>query len=102
MEKEWDEKEKLRKARLAQGVEEEQEDDEDSDEDALPFACFICRQPFKDPVVTKCGHYFCEHCALKHNSRTKNCYVCEKPTGGVFNTAQEIIKKMKEEKTKVG
>ncbi|GAQ82700.1 hypothetical protein KFL_001200240 [Klebsormidium nitens] len=55
MEKEWDEKEKLRKARLAQGVEEEQEDDdEDSDEDALPFACFICRQPFKDPVVV--GH----------------------------------------------
>ena len=26
---------------------------------------FICRQPFVDIVVTKCKHYFCEHCALK-------------------------------------
>ena len=33
----------------------------DSDEeDELPFACFICRQPFNNPVVTKCKHYFCE------------------------------------------
>lgn len=38
--------------------------DED-DENALPFACFICREPFVDPVVTRCKHYFCEHCALK-------------------------------------
>ena len=38
--------------------------DED-DEDSLPFACFICRNSFVDPVVTKCKHYFCEHCALK-------------------------------------
>ena len=38
----------------------------DEDEDgSLPFACFICRNPFVDPVVTKCKRYFCEHCALK-------------------------------------
>ena len=49
-----------------------------------------------DPVVTKCKHYFCEHCALKHNSKTKNCFVCEKPTGGVFNVAQDIVKRLKE------
>ncbi|CAD6248978.1 unnamed protein product [Miscanthus lutarioriparius] len=23
------------------------------------------REPFVDPVVTKCKHYFCEHCGLK-------------------------------------
>uniref|UniRef100_A0A3Q7F805 C3H1-type domain-containing protein n=1 Tax=Solanum lycopersicum TaxID=4081 RepID=A0A3Q7F805_SOLLC len=23
-------------------------------------------EPFVDPVMTKCKHYFCEHCALKH------------------------------------
>jgi RING finger protein 113A len=33
------------------------EDGESEDED-VPFACLICRNPFKDPVVTKCGHYF--------------------------------------------
>ncbi|GAB2263568.1 hypothetical protein Droror1_Dr00025702 [Drosera rotundifolia] len=50
--------------------------DDDDDEDTLSFACFICRNPFVDLVVTKCKHYFCEHCALKHHSRNKNCYVC--------------------------
>ncbi|KAJ5223458.1 Pre-mRNA-splicing factor cwc24 [Penicillium chermesinum] len=44
------------------------EDEEDEDEDALdniPFACLICRKPYQTPIVTKCGHYFCESCALK-------------------------------------
>ena len=31
-----------------------------SDEDELPFKCSICRETFKDPIVTKCRHYFCE------------------------------------------
>lgn len=43
--------------------------DSDEEEDALPFACFICKEPFTKPVVTKCKHYFCEKCAL-------NRYVC--------------------------
>lgn len=30
------------------------------DDGELPFACFICRQPFNRPVVTRCKHYFCE------------------------------------------
>ena len=25
----------------------------DSDEDELPFKCYICRESFKDPIVTK-------------------------------------------------
>ena len=55
--------------RLAAGEDADEEEganltDED-DEDSLPFACFICRNSFVDPVVTKCKHYFCEHCALK-------------------------------------
>jgi RING finger protein 113A len=69
MEREWDEAEKVRKRNLAlrEAGEEVVDDDDDNDEDddSLPFACFICRQPFVDPVVTKCNHYFCEHCALK-------------------------------------
>ena len=42
-----------------------EDDEHEEDEDALPFACFICRQPFVDAVMTMCKHYFCEHCALK-------------------------------------
>ncbi|XP_024382662.1 zinc finger CCCH domain-containing protein 1 [Physcomitrium patens] len=102
MEREWDQEEKLRKQRLARGEADTEEGegagDDSDDEDALPFACFICREPFTDPVVTTCKHYFCEHCALKHHSRNKLCYVCNKPTNGVFNTAHEIVRKQKEAK----
>ena len=31
----------------------------EDDMEELPFACLICKQEFTDPVVTKCGHYFC-------------------------------------------
>jgi RING finger protein 113A len=70
LEKEYEEAEKARKRRIAMrggdGSDEAAEDDDDDEgEEALPFACYICRQPFVDPVVTKCKHYFCEHCALK-------------------------------------
>ena len=68
MEREWDEEQKARKERLARGevdIEDGEGSGEDSDDEELPFACFICREPFTDPVVTQCKHYFCEHCALK-------------------------------------
>lgn len=101
MEKEWDEAEKARKRNLAMGGGDSDEEGAKSDEDeddALPFACFICRQPFVDPVMTKCKHYFCEHCALRHHARNKKCFVCNTPTLGIFNTAHEIRKKMAAEK----
>ncbi|KAM3684297.1 hypothetical protein ACJW31_11G033300 [Castanea mollissima] len=99
MEKEWDEAEKVRKRNLAMGLDDEDDGgvdpgEEDDDDDSLPFACFICRQPFVDAVVTKCKHYFCEHCALKHHAKNKKCFVCNKPTLGIFNTAHEIRKRI--------
>uniref|UniRef100_A0ACD5YQB0 Uncharacterized protein n=1 Tax=Avena sativa TaxID=4498 RepID=A0ACD5YQB0_AVESA len=102
LEREYDEAEKARKRRIAMremdGSDAEAEEDDSEDEEALPFACFLCREPFVDPVVTKCKHYFCEHCALKHHSKNKKCYVCNKPTLGIFNAAQEIRKKMAQDK----
>ena len=91
------------------------------EEDQLPFACYICREPFKNPVVTKyascdphlrshdshvihprrCKHYFCEACALKNCRKTTRCAACGQQTGGVFNPAKELIariKKIEEEK----
>ncbi|TKY63736.1 Zinc finger CCCH domain-containing protein 1 [Spatholobus suberectus] len=102
VEKEWEEAEKARKMRLAAGEDADEEEganltDED-DDDSLPFACFICRNPFVDPVVTKCKHYFCEHCALKHHAKNKKCFVCNQPTLGIFNVAHEIRRKMAEDK----
>lgn len=66
-----------------------------SDEEDLPFKCFICREFFTNPVVTKCKHYFCEKCALAQYKKTKRCFVCNEQTMGVFNPAKELIAKMK-------
>ena len=32
---------------------------QEEEEEEVPFACLICRKEFTEPVVTKCGHYFC-------------------------------------------
>ncbi|KAI5479563.1 cell cycle control protein, Cwf22 [Pseudohyphozyma bogoriensis] len=62
------------------------DDDSDSDNEDLPFACLICRNPFgKEPVVTLCGHYFDSACAIKRFSKTGKCFACGKGTNGVFN-----------------
>ncbi|EDO32505.1 predicted protein [Nematostella vectensis] len=75
----------------------------DSDnEDNLPFACIMCRKTFKNPVVTKCLHYFCEACALQHYKKNSKCFVCGVQTYGVFNPAKDIIKKMKENNVEEG
>ncbi|ODM99216.1 hypothetical protein Ocin01_07465 [Orchesella cincta] len=73
----------------------------DSD-DELPFKCLLCRDTFKDPVVTKCKHYFCEKCALQHYKKTQKCYICSAQTFGVFNPAKEIIAKLKNEEESGG
>lgn len=67
------------------------------EEDALPFACHLCRQDFVNPVVTRCKHYFCEECAVKHynGGKAPRCAVCQSDTGGIFNTAHEILKRKK-------
>ncbi|XP_033625005.1 E3 ubiquitin-protein ligase RNF113A-like [Asterias rubens] len=70
------------------------------DDDALPFKCFICRKSFENPVVTKCKHYFCEKCALKHYKKSKRCFVCSQQTNGLFNVARDLIAKMEKIKNK--
>lgn len=72
------------------------------DDDNLPFRCFICRESFKEPVVTKCKHYFCEGCALKEYKKSKRCFVCGVQTHGVFNVAKELIEKLARKGAVVG
>lgn len=66
------------------------------DEEELPFACHICREEFKSPVMTKCQHYFCEKCAME-KCRTK-CVVCGQKTFGQLTMAKALLKKLKEKK----
>ncbi|KZS98632.1 hypothetical protein SISNIDRAFT_398571, partial [Sistotremastrum niveocremeum HHB9708] len=74
------------------------EPDSDSDDEEVPFACLICRKPYTDPVVTRCGHYFCSACAIKRFAKTPKCAACGAPTGGIFNRAEKIIQKLKDKK----
>ncbi|EFP75994.2 RNA-splicing factor [Puccinia graminis f. sp. tritici] len=77
------------------GAESEEEEEE------VPFACLICRQPFTDPIVTKCHHYFCSGCAIKRFAKTPKCFACGTPTGGIFNKASRIIEKMKAKQERI-
>jgi RING finger protein 113A len=71
--------------------------------DGLPFACYLCREAFKDPVVTSCNHYFCQDCIMQHvknnsvhgnNASTSSaCPICQKDTHGVFNYANKLYQK---------
>lgn len=65
-------------------------------DDGLPFACYLCRKAFANPVVTNCGHYFCEACILNHvRTESELCPVCQRETHSVFNHPAKLVAKMK-------
>lgn len=82
--------------KLAENSSKQVEDDTDSDDsdEDIPFACLICRKHYTDPVITRCGHYYCSACAIKRYAKTPKCLACGTPTGGIFNRADKIIEKM--------
>ncbi|THU96735.1 hypothetical protein K435DRAFT_663856 [Dendrothele bispora CBS 962.96] len=79
-------------------VGEDSESDSDSDDEDIPFACLICRKPYTEPVVTRCGHYFCSACAIKRFAKTPKCIACGAPTGGIFNRADKVIAKLEKKR----
>lgn len=89
--------------RSANNADEDEEDEEAAKLENIPFACIICREPYKSPIVTKCGHYFCEACALKRH-RQKNgkaCAACGQDTGGTFNVAKNLRKLLDKKRERV-
>lgn len=62
------------------------DDEEDERDDENLNVCPICREDFKDPIMTKCKHHFCGSCAEKECS--DKCFVCKKPTSGIFKVAK--------------
>ncbi|KAJ5113849.1 Pre-mRNA-splicing factor cwc24 [Penicillium angulare] len=67
-----------------------EEEEEDELLQKIPFACIICEKPYTHPIITKCGHYFCESCALQRYRKNPSCAACGTGTGGVFNTAKKL------------
>ena len=107
IERDYDEEQKkkaaARAARAAAGGDPDAEDadnpflikEQGEDEDGLPFACHLCREPFKTPVQTLCGHYFCEECAVRQFGTSQACAICAKPTHGIFNPATKLLARIK-------
>lgn len=99
LDKEWENVTKGKKVtggtKIASANRNADEDDSGDDEallEGIPFACIICKEKYKDPIVTKCGHYFCESCALKRYRKDPSCAACGAGTGGVFNVAKGLKK----------
>lgn len=70
----------------------EEDDKEDVTLKNIPFVCIICKESYKAPIVTRCGHYFCEPCALKRYRRDPSCAACGLGTNGILNSANQFKK----------
>jgi RING finger protein 113A len=106
LESEWEEEQKLKRERAnqpggGQAAGHDSDDDYLIDNDnELPFACLICKDPFVKPVQTKCKHYFCESCAINHYMIDPRCAVCKENTNGIFNVAHKLVKEIQRRKAK--
>lgn len=92
IDKEWEKNGNGQRPVPGKGSLKEKSKDEDSILKDIPFACIICKGPYKSPVVTKCGHYFCQSCALaRHKTKGgKSCAACKADTGGTFSVARKL------------
>jgi RING finger protein 113A len=98
LEEEW-RREQLQKEKLIkEGKYIDESDDESSCDDehsGIPLICPICDKEYVSPVKTVCEHYFCEKCAFAHYGKSSTCYVCKKPTQGIFNNCEQLIETIK-------
>jgi RING finger protein 113A len=94
LDKEWEKAGKKDKKPGGAGKDREAEgmDDEEKMLMDIPFACIICKESYKSPVVTKCGHYFCEKCAMTRymKDKKKQCAHCGSDTQGSFGVAKKL------------
>lgn len=104
IDQQWEEEQKKKKEKQEKAITEfmgktEEDIDDEAADDGLPFACFLCREHFKDPVVTKCSHHFCEKCIMSYvrNATSQGkCPVCQKDTHSVFNQPTKLESKRKQ------
>ncbi|KAI1872191.1 uncharacterized protein JN550_003910 [Neoarthrinium moseri] len=66
----------------------------------IPFACIICKGPYRSPIRTRCDHYFCEPCALQRYRKDPSCAACGAGTNGVFNNAKTLNKLLEKKKAR--
>ena len=73
---------------------EDHERDEIEFVDALPdeLKCSICLLVFKDPILTDCGHLFCQACIAPVLSRNARCPLCNEEGFRTFPDKRTIRK----------
>ena len=89
LDKEWEKAGKQGKAKDSGAAD---LDDEEKMLLEIPFKCVICKGDYKMPVITKCGHYFCEKCAMQRymKEKKKGCAHCGADTYGSFGVAKKL------------
>ena len=76
--------------------------DLDKELEKILFAYVICKKEYKAPIITKCGHYFCEACAIdRYRKKNPSCAICGGRTDGVFNVAKGLQKKLEKKKKRI-
>ena len=98
LDREWEKAgSKKKRDGLSAGKDKEDSDRDDLDDEEkmlrdIPFACVICKQSYTNPIVTKCGHYFCEKCAMGRymKDKKKTCAACGADTNGSFGIARKL------------
>ncbi|KAF2141880.1 uncharacterized protein K452DRAFT_287850 [Aplosporella prunicola CBS 121167] len=88
-------------AAAAGGEDAEKEEEENKLLEKIPFACVICKKPYTQPIVTNCGHYFCEKCALQRFRKSPSCAICGAGTGGRFNEAKNLKKLLDKKRDRI-
>ncbi|BFZ54584.1 Phosphatidylinositol (PI) 3-kinase [Savitreella phatthalungensis] len=58
----------------------------------IPFKCVICKDDYRRPIETRCGHFFCEACAVGRYKTTPSCAICGAGTSGIFNAAKRLTR----------
>lgn len=71
-------------------LKDEHNSDEVAELENIPFKCVICKNDYKLPIITNCGHYFCSSCFMKRIKKTPNCAICGRDTHGVAKTATKL------------
>lgn len=89
LEAEWEEQQrKLREAVPERKSEEIVQEEEPKE---IPTTCGICKNTFQSPIVeTKCGHLFCEKCALAFARTSSKCHTCSALINGQFKIVKTL------------
>ena len=102
LDKEWEKAGKNSSTTTTGAAKDADLDDEEKMLATIPFKCIICKDDYKMPVITKCGHYFCEKCAMQRymkGKKEKGCAQCGADTYGSFGVARKL-KDLLEKKTR--